>query len=77
MNVFQKHQLAIAKRTLRMTPTQAFVAGGMTFEEAYEIVYKTPLKRRLATLIAEYGMYPPSLHWELGNIKPGDVLGQL
>ena len=41
LNVFQKHQLAIAKRTLKMPNAMVGVMGGMTKAEAKVI------KRRL------------------------------
>lgn len=40
MDVFEKHQLAIAKKTLKMTPVMAKIMGGMTYEEAKKIVEK-------------------------------------
>jgi hypothetical protein len=34
MSVFDKHQLAIAKKTLKMTDAGVLIMGGMTKEEA-------------------------------------------
>tara|TARA_Y100000310_G_scaffold330958_2_gene403650 strand:+ start:952 stop:1122 length:171 start_codon:yes stop_codon:yes gene_type:complete len=34
MNTFQKHQFAIAKRTLRLSDAGALILGGMTKAEA-------------------------------------------
>jgi hypothetical protein len=34
LTIPQQHQRAIAKMTLRMTPTAATIMGGMTIEEA-------------------------------------------
>jgi hypothetical protein len=70
----KQHQKNIAYKTLRMTPAMAKIMGGMSFEEAYEIIFKTPLKPRLLELIAEYGSvkqnkaFPESSSfcWELG-----------
>ena len=40
MTIFEKHQLRIAQDTLRMTPAMARVMGGMTHEEAREVIRK-------------------------------------
>jgi len=40
MNIFDKHQLRIAKQTLKMSDLGAFCAGGMTKDEAREIIRK-------------------------------------
>jgi hypothetical protein len=49
-----KHQMAVAKKTLRMTPVAAEVMGGMTFREAYKHVFRTDLDQRIAGLIKTY-----------------------
>ncbi len=38
LNVFQKHQLAIARRTLQMSDIGARIMGGMTKAEARAII---------------------------------------
>lgn len=38
LTVFEKHQLAIARRTLKMPGAMAEIMGGMTKEEAAMIV---------------------------------------
>ncbi len=38
MNTFDKHQLNIARRTLQMSDAGARIMGGMTKEEAREII---------------------------------------
>ncbi len=38
MDVFEKHQLKIAKATLKMDPVMARILGGMTIEQAEEVV---------------------------------------
>lgn len=38
MTIWEKHQLAIAKKTLKMSDTAIFILGGMTREEAQKIV---------------------------------------
>jgi hypothetical protein len=38
LNVFQKHQLAIAKKTLKMSDAMVGVMGGMTKSEARDII---------------------------------------
>lgn len=40
LSVPEKHQLRIAKATLRMSDAAARVMGGMTKEEAQKIVHK-------------------------------------
>jgi len=43
-NVFQKHQLAIARKTLKMSDVGANIMGGMTKAEARAIIAR--LKRK-------------------------------
>lgn len=43
---FEKHQLRIARDTLRMNPVIVPVMGGMTIEEAEEIVRKYEDRKR-------------------------------
>ncbi len=38
LDVFEKHQLRIARRTLTMAPAMVAVFGGPTIEEAREII---------------------------------------
>lgn len=38
MNVFDKHQIKIAKDTLRLSNAGALVLGGMTKEEARDVL---------------------------------------
>jgi len=40
LDVFQKHQLSIARKTLNMTSAMAMIMGGMSLEEAKIIVKK-------------------------------------
>ena len=40
MNVFDKHQLKIARATLKMSDVGAFVMGGMTKDEARKVIKK-------------------------------------
>lgn len=40
LSVFDKHQLKIAKDTLKMTDFGALIAGGMTKDQARAIIYK-------------------------------------
>lgn len=76
MDIGRKHQLNIARKTLNMTPATARMLGGMTFEQAYELVYHKPLKARLLELIREYGVSGPDVTWELSKCgwKPLDLL---
>ena len=62
-DVAKKHQINIARKTLRMTPLTADILGGMSYEEAYRIIFKTDLHNRLKELIRKYpaGCYS----WEL------------
>jgi hypothetical protein len=65
MTVPERHQLKIARDTLKMTPIMAKIMGGMDYEMAYRIVFKTELKPRLEQLIRQYGDNPAWLSWEL------------
>lgn len=38
------HQLQIAKKTIRMNPAMAAIMGGMTYDEAEEILKKYGIK---------------------------------
>jgi hypothetical protein len=38
MNVFNKHQIKIAKATLRMSDAGALIMGGMTKEQARDVL---------------------------------------
>lgn len=38
MNVFTKHQLAIAKKTLMLSDVGAFILGGMTKDKARDVL---------------------------------------
>jgi hypothetical protein len=44
MTVFDKHQIAIAKATLKMSDVAALIMGGMTKEEARAILAKHGIK---------------------------------
>ena len=63
-DVVSSHKKKIAKDTLKMTPVAASILGGMTFPEAYKLVFRTDLVERLARLIEEYGDCQ-CLSWEL------------
>ena len=71
MNVAKKHQLAIAKKTLKMSIVGASIMGGMTHAEAYELIFKAPLKPRLESLIREY----PNAHSPTAVNTELDVYG--
>lgn len=43
-DVFAKHQIAIAKRTLQLSDIGASIMGGMTKDEAREILKKYNIK---------------------------------
>ena len=44
MTIFEKHQLKIAKNTLKMSDVGARIMGGMTKEEAKKIIEKLTKK---------------------------------
>jgi len=44
LTVFEKHQLAIAKRTLKLSPAGVLILGGMTIAEAKDIIKKLSKK---------------------------------
>jgi hypothetical protein len=46
MNTFDKHQIAIAKKTLKMSDVGASIMGGMTKDEARKILEKFNVKLR-------------------------------
>ena len=46
LTVFEKHQLRIARRTLKMNDPMASVMGGMTKQEAREIIKKLDNKQK-------------------------------
>lgn len=76
LDVPKRHQLAIAKKTLRMTPIMARIMGGIAFADAYEIVFREPLRLRLLRLVAEYPDRT-DLNWELttyGWHDPAELL---
>ena len=53
--------------------------GGMTFEEAYQFIFKTDLQHRLKDLVAEYGN-KDVYSWELqtyGWNSPAELLSLL
>jgi hypothetical protein len=79
MNVFDKHQKNIAYKTLKMTPAMADIMGGMSFENAYKIIFRTDLKKRLNDLTDEYGS-GDLYSWELqkyGWNNPKELLDLL
>ena len=69
MNVAKTHQVKIAKSTLKMSIVGASIMGGMTHAEAYEIIFRQPLKDRLELLISEYpnAITPRSVFTELDD----------
>lgn len=46
MNIFDKHQLVIARKTLRMSGEIVLVMGGMTKHEARAIIAKNQTKKQ-------------------------------
>ena len=71
-------EMKIAKSTLKMAPAGARVMGGMDYESAYELVFRTPLRPRLESLVAQYGDTP--IAWELGVYgwdTPSELLAAL
>ena len=45
LSVFDKHQIKIARRTLKMSDKGALIAGGMTREEARLVLFKFNLSK--------------------------------
>lgn len=64
-----------ARKILSMKPAEVRAQGGMTYEEAYEIIFRTNLRQRLQTLVAEYGNTGPWC-WEM-NIYGWDNAADL
>lgn len=75
LTIAQQHQKRIAYRTLAMAPAVARIMGGMSYEEAYALIFGTPLRPRLASLISTYGVaaerdfFDGGVCWELGRYK--------
>ena len=46
LTVFEKHQLRIARKTLKMNDPMALIMGGMTKEEAEKIIKKLDNKQK-------------------------------
>ena len=44
INVFDKHQINIARKTLKMSDVGALIMGGMTKEDARDILKKHGIK---------------------------------
>lgn len=69
LTVSEKHQFAIARKTLRMSDAGALVMGGMTKEEARAVIQKLAGKRVSRWAITEpgdeFGYFPY-------NKEPGD-----
>jgi hypothetical protein len=62
-----------------MTPKMALIMGGMTFEEAYKLIFRIDLRERLKKLIDEYGE-DDLFSWELqtyGHKSPFELLNSL
>ena len=54
--------------------------GSMDYKTAYELVFKTPLRPRLVSLVAQYGENPAWPSWELesyGWKTPAELLAAL
>jgi len=47
MNIFDKHQLRIAKDTLRMNDVAVKILGGMTKEEAVKVIKRLEPRSKL------------------------------
>ena len=84
-SVAERHQRKIAKDILQnQTPLMASVLGGMSFSEAYKVMFNTDLDDRLDQLIKEYGISckGKDFTWELDDygwnpISLKDALGKL
>lgn len=46
MNIVRKHQLKIARKTIRMTDSAVKILGGMTKEEARQIINREKVVRQ-------------------------------
>lgn len=47
LSVFEKHQLKIAKETLKMSDTGASIMGGITKKEAIEFIQKMKVQNKI------------------------------
>ena len=52
--VFEKHREKIARETLKMSVSGALIMGGMNHKEAFEIIFREPLRERIERLLKEY-----------------------
>lgn len=77
MSIFSSHRMKIARKTLKMTPSMALVMGGMTYEEAYQLVFRHDLYARIRHLLSTYGTRP--VEWELEKYgwQPSSLLAEL
>jgi hypothetical protein len=54
LTVAERHQKQIARQTLKMTPAAARIMGGMTYAQAYKIIFGRDLAERAAELLRLY-----------------------
>jgi hypothetical protein len=79
MTTAERHQKNIAYKTLSMTPAGARIMGGMNYEAAYQLIFRTDLKERLSDLVKQYGT-GELYSWELekyGWKSPNELLQSL
>jgi len=68
-DIARKHQKRIAAQTLRMSQQGARIMGGITFAEAYRIVFGLDLSERLRQLRSDYSPETLQLPFERGGIN--------
>lgn len=69
LSVPEKHQLKIARSTLKMSDAGAFVMGGMTKVEAREVIFKLTGKN----LLRAYPDFQEGLYFVV-DTESGDVV---
>lgn len=75
---YQVQLQELARQVLSLPPSSAKAELGMDYETAYALIFRAPLRPRLNSLIAEYGIAP--LSWELGVYgwdSPAELLNAL
>ena len=68
-DVAKQHQLKIAKQTLRLTQAGARILGGMSYHEAYFLIYGVTLSERLADLRKNYTIEQLTKPFEEGGVN--------
>ena len=69
LTIPEQHQLRVAKQTLRLTQAGARILGGMSYRDAYFLVYGITLSERLEDLRKNYTIEELTKPFEEGGIN--------